>query len=114
MYNYKGVATIKVSTKSPTFGNITFEKDITILGRNLVLPNYHFVLSATHDDWDTGMVFTVFISDIIPDYETKEEAREDDTEYLLSIPQDNLATVQMTFPMMGKQGDATVSFSLWR
>lgn len=90
-----------------------FEKDITILARNLVLPNYHFALSATYSNMDTGTGFLVFVSDILPDYLTKEEAREDGTDYPRSIPQDNLATVQMTFPMMGKQGEATVSFSLW-
>jgi hypothetical protein len=90
-----------------------FEKDITTLGRNLVTPNYHFALSATYNNMDTETEFTVFISDIVPDYETKEEARGDDTDHTLSIPQDNLITVQRTFPMMGKRGDATVSFSLW-
>jgi hypothetical protein len=55
----------------------------------------------------------VVISDIKPHYETKEEVLDDDTDYSKTIPDDNLVTVQMTFPMMGKQGEAAVSFSLW-
>ncbi len=90
-----------------------FEKDMTILARNLVLSNYHFALSTIYDDLNTDKTFQVFISDIIPNYETKEDAQDDDTDYSRSIPKNNLATVQMTFPMMGKQGEATVSFSLW-
>jgi hypothetical protein len=90
-----------------------FEKDITILARNLVLPNYHFVLTANYDDLNSDHTFLVVISDIKPHYETKEEVLDDDTDYSKTIPDDNLVTVQMTFPMMGKQGEAAVSFSLW-
>jgi len=90
-----------------------FEKDMKILARNLVTPNYHFTLSATYNNMDTGTAFLVFISDILPNYETKEEAMGDDADYSKTVPDDNLVTVQRTFPMMGKQGEATVSFSLW-
>jgi hypothetical protein len=89
-----------------------FEWDIRVMARNLVTPNFHFALSAIYNDVETEK-FRVFISDIVPSYESKEEARMDNIDYPDTIPHDNIATVQMTFPMVGKPGDATVSFSIW-
>ena len=91
-----------------------FNGDITILARNLVTPNFHFAITAIFNNQNTGMSHHIFISDIIPTYQTKKEAQEDDYDYSKSVPKNNLASVQKTLPMMGKEGDVTLTSSIWR
>jgi hypothetical protein len=91
-----------------------YEHDIKILIRNLVTPVYHFALSAHFTNHSKGEDYFVFISDIVPDYESKEEALNDNTDYRESMPRSNLASTHYSLPMMGKDGEVQITFSLWR
>jgi hypothetical protein len=91
-----------------------FNHDIKILIRNLVRTDYHFALQGTFSNGSTNKDYLVFISDIVPDYKTKEEFRKDKNDYSQQVPRSNLAAVTHTQPMIGIQGEAEISFLLWR
>lgn len=91
-----------------------FNQDIKVLIRNLVRSDYHFALQGTFTNESTNKDYLVFISDIIPDYKTKEEFRSDKIDYSKQVPRNNLAAVLYTQPMIGIQGEAEISFLLWR
>jgi hypothetical protein len=91
-----------------------YNHDIKVLIRNLVTSDYHFALKGTFINESTNKDYLVFISDIVPDYETKEEFRFDKSDYSKQVPRNNLAAVLHTQPMIGIQGEAEISFLLWR
>jgi hypothetical protein len=91
-----------------------YNHDIKVIIRNLVTSNYHFALQGTFTNESTNKDYLVFISDIVPDYETKEKFRSDKTDYSKQVPRNNLAAVLHTQPMIGIQGEAEISFLLWR
>ncbi|UCE73449.1 MAG: hypothetical protein JSV56_10515 [Methanomassiliicoccales archaeon] len=90
-----------------------FENDIKVLLRNLVNPVYHFALQGTFFNESKNQEYMVFISDIVPDYQLKEEATLDHNDYVNMIPRSDLTSTGFTLPMIGKSGEARVSFSLW-
>ncbi len=89
-----------------------YEKDIKILIGKLVRSGYHFAITGKYQRYD--MVISVFISDIVPNYSTKEEARSDETDYFKLVPNNNLACISHSQPMVGGLGEAELSFLLWR
>lgn len=91
-----------------------YEHDIKTLIRNLVTPVYHFALSGYFKNESTSEEYIVFISDVVPVYESKEEALLDDTDYREMMPRSNLASTHYTLPMIGKVGEAQITFSIWR
>ncbi|UCE36078.1 MAG: hypothetical protein JSW00_11020 [Thermoplasmata archaeon] len=90
-----------------------YEKDIKKLIGNLILSSYHFALQGYYLNETKNEGYSIFISDIVPNYDTKDKAQNDKTDYIQMIPRDNLATIQMTLPMVGKSGEAKITFSLW-
>lgn len=91
-----------------------YEQDIKILIRNLVTSNHHFALQGFYKNESTNEGYRIFISDIVPNYETKEEAILDQTDYSQLMPRSNLASTRLTLLMIGKSGDAEIAFYLWR
>lgn len=91
-----------------------YEKDIKILARNLMKSPYHFAMEGRYAGEDNNVASTVFISDTIPDYSTKDEARLDETDYAQLIPKSNLASTRISMPMIVKSGEAEITFSIWR
>lgn len=91
-----------------------YEQDIKVLIRNLVISNYHFALRGTYTNPSNYKESKVFISDLVPDYSSKEEAQADKTDYFRYIPKNNLACIIHTQPMIGKDGEAELCFFLWR
>lgn len=91
-----------------------YNHDVKVMIQNLVASDYHFALQGTFTNESTKKDYLVFISDIIPDYETKEQFRFDKIDYSNQVPRNNLAAVQYTQPMIGIEGEATISFLLWR
>ena len=91
-----------------------YERDIRILIRNLVTSGYHFALVGTCTNSDQGSQVKVFISDIVPDYSTKEEVISDTMDHSKLVPRNNLASITYTQPMIGNEGEAKLSFLLWR
>ncbi len=90
-----------------------YEQDIKILLKNLVTSSHHFALQGYNLNESNKEEYRIFISDIVPDYDSKEEALQDKTDYSQLMPRGNLATIQMTLPMIGTSQDAQISFSLW-
>jgi hypothetical protein len=91
-----------------------YERDIRILIRNLVTSSYHFALVGTFTGSESGRENKIFISDIMPDYSSKEDASSDGTDYSQNVPKDDLASISYTQPMIGNDGEAELSFLLWR
>ncbi|UCG70893.1 MAG: hypothetical protein JSV09_07825 [Thermoplasmata archaeon] len=91
-----------------------YEQDIKILIINLVTPVHHFALSGHFTNESKNEDYNIFISDMVPDYESKEEAILDNTDYGELMPRSNLASTHYTLPMIGKDGEAQITFSLWR
>lgn len=91
-----------------------YERDIRILIRNLVTSGYHFALMGSYTNSGKNRRYTVFISDIVPEYSSKEEASSDSMDYSKEIPRNNLASVQYKQPMIGIDGEAELTFFLWR
>lgn len=91
-----------------------YEQDIKTLIRNLVTTNHHFALQGFYKNESKNEGYNVFISDIVPNYQTKEEAILDQTDYSQLMPRSNLASTRFTLPMIWKGGCAELTFSLWR
>lgn len=91
-----------------------YEHDIKVLMRNLITSNYHFALQGFYENVSKDEGYGVFISDMIPNYETKEEVMLDQTDYAQLMPRSNLASTQLILPMIGKSGEAVLTFFLWR
>lgn len=91
-----------------------YEKDIRILIKNLVTHQYHFALQGFYQNETKNQGYGIFISDIVPNYATKEEVILDQTDYAQLMARSNLASIRFTLPMIGKSGDAVIIFSLWR
>jgi hypothetical protein len=89
-----------------------YERDIQILIENLVTSSYHFAIMGTYTKYD--LVIKVFISDIVPNYSSMEQVRSDGTDYSQLVPKNNLASVVNSQPMIGGEGEAELSFLLWR
>lgn len=90
-----------------------YERHIRILARNLIISSYHFSLLAAYNGPDPGGECNLLISDIMPEPCSGEEGDLVTAAGVPPIPRDNLASVQMTFPMVGKPGDVTITLSLW-
>jgi hypothetical protein len=91
-----------------------YEQDIKILLRNLIVPNYHFALKGIYTSGSSNRSSLVFISDIVPDYISREEAKQDTNDYSQLVPKNNLASIRHTQPGIGSNGDAIIHFLLWR
>lgn len=91
-----------------------YERDISILIRNLVASGYHFALKGTYTNINRNKEYVVFISDLVPNYSSKEEAESDTTDYSQLVPKSNLASIKYTQPIFGDGGDADIYFFLWR
>jgi hypothetical protein len=90
-----------------------YEKNIKILARNLVASSYHFAIEGYYQNESTNAEYFIFISDIVPDYSTKTEASGDSTDYTQSMPRSNLASCEIVMPLIDKDEDAQITFSLW-
>jgi hypothetical protein len=90
-----------------------YEKDIETLTRNLVVSSYHFAIVGYYLNESANAEHIIFISDIVPDYSTKTEASLDGTDYTQSMPRSNLASSEITMPLIDKDEDAKITFSLW-
>jgi hypothetical protein len=102
---------IRAGIPSENFA-LGYERDIKIAMRNLVITHYNFALTGSCKK--NNKVISVFISDIVLNYSTKEEARSDEIDYSQLVPKNNLASIRNTQPMIGGQGEAEISFLLWR
>jgi hypothetical protein len=91
-----------------------YERDIKILIRNLVIPGYHFALKGSFTNETNNRDYVVFISDIVPDYQSKMDLLSDKIDYPNQVPRNNLANVEHSQPMIGTSGEATISFLIWR
>jgi len=91
-----------------------YEQDIKILIRNLVTLQCHFSLQGFYKNETKDKGYNIFISDIVPDYATKEEVILDQTDYTALMPRSNLASTRVTMPMIGKSGEVLITFSIWR
>ncbi len=91
-----------------------YEQDIKILIRNLVTLQYHYALQGFYKNETKNEGYNIFISDIVPNYVTKEEVIQDQTDYSASMPRSNLASTRVTMPMIGKSGEVIITFSIWR
>ena len=91
-----------------------YEQDVKTLIRNLITSSYHFALQGHYKNESKYEINTIFISDMVPDYLTKEEAKNDQSDYSKTMPTGNLVSTQLSFPMIGKTGEAIITFSIWR
>jgi hypothetical protein len=90
-----------------------YEKDIKTLTRNLVAGFYHFAIMGYYLNESANAANIIFISDIVPDYSTKTEAKMDNTDYTQSVPRNNLASCEIAMPLIDKDNDTQITFSLW-
>ncbi len=90
-----------------------YEKDIETLARNLVVTSYHFAIEGYYLNESSNVGYGVFISDIVPDYNTKAQAKIDKTDHAQSVPTSNLASIEAAMPLFNGIGDALITFSIW-
>jgi hypothetical protein len=90
-----------------------YEHDIKILIQKLIPTHYHFALSGSYFKSDKKTEHKIFISDLVPDYSSKEEVLSDKTVYRELMPRSNLASCGFTMPMVGISGEAELFFYIW-
>jgi hypothetical protein len=104
---------IRAGLPSENFA-LGYEKDITILIRNLVKSGYHFAITGKYIRYNQDTDIDIFISDLVPNYSTKDEAGSDETDYSQLVPKNNLASIRHSQPMIDGRGEAELYFLLWR
>jgi hypothetical protein len=104
---------IRAGLPSENFA-LGYEKDIKICIENLVTSSYHFAITGKYTRYNLDTDIEVFISDIVPNYSSTEEVKSDNIDYSQLVPKNNLASIVNSQPMIGGEGEAELSFLLWR
>jgi hypothetical protein len=63
-----------------------YERDIQMLIENLVTSSYHFAITGKYTRYNRDTDIEVFISDIVPNYSAKEEAKSDTIDSSQLVP----------------------------
>jgi hypothetical protein len=91
-----------------------YEKDIKLILNKLMRSGYHYALCAIICKDGELETCELLISDMAPDYGSKDEATSDVTDYKQLIPRDNLIATQWNYPMMDMEEEVQVTFYVWQ
>ncbi len=91
-----------------------YEKDIKMTFDKLIRSGYHYAIHAVLSKEGELGTCELLISDLTPEYESKDEAFNDDTNYHELIPRDNLIASQWSNPLVDMEGEVQVTFYIWR